>query len=114
CRPRAPLDQRRIGGRCCRDAARARRRGGRRLETRAARPRRRRRRGAVVHLRGGVHGARGTLRRYLGGVATSGLAIAFAELRIAFLAALFWWLGILVYGVITTLIVQRIVRDRLD
>lgn len=56
--------------------------------------------------------ARGTWE--LAGVATSGLAIAFAELRIVFLAALFWWLGILVYGVITTLIVQRIVRDRLD
>ena len=56
--------------------------------------------------------ARGTWE--LAGVATSGLAIAFAELRVVFLAALFWGLGILVYGVITTLIVQRIVRERLD
>lgn len=56
--------------------------------------------------------ARGTWE--LAGVATSGLAIAFAELRIVFLAVLFWWLGIAVYAVITTLVVQRIVRERLD
>ena len=56
--------------------------------------------------------ARGTWE--LAGVATSGLAIAFAELRIVFLAVLFWGLGILVYGVITTLVMQRIVRERLD
>ncbi len=48
----------------------------------------------------------------LASVATSGLAIVFADLRIVFLAMLFWAIAIGVYLLITGLIVWRAVHDR--
>jgi tellurite resistance protein TehA-like permease len=48
----------------------------------------------------------------LASVATSGLAIVFADLKIVFLAMLFWAMAIGVYLVMTGLIVWRAVHDR--
>jgi tellurite resistance protein TehA-like permease len=48
----------------------------------------------------------------LASVATSGLAIVMADLRIVFLAMLFWAIAIGVYLLMTGLIVWRAVRDR--
>ncbi len=50
----------------------------------------------------------------LASVASSGLAIVFAELDIVFLAVAFWVLALAVYLVMTTLIVLRAARERLD
>jgi tellurite resistance protein TehA-like permease len=47
----------------------------------------------------------------LASVATSGLAIVFADLRMVFLAVLFWAIAIGVYLVMTGLIIGRAVRD---
>jgi tellurite resistance protein TehA-like permease len=47
----------------------------------------------------------------LASVATSGLAIVFADLRIVFLAMLFWAIAIGVYLLMTALIVWRAVHD---
>lgn len=47
----------------------------------------------------------------LASVATSGLAIVMADLKIVFLAVLFWVIAIGVYLVITGLIVRRAVQD---
>jgi tellurite resistance protein TehA-like permease len=48
----------------------------------------------------------------LASVATSGLAIAMADLKIVFLAVLFWAVAIAVYLVMTGLIVWRAIHDR--
>jgi tellurite resistance protein TehA-like permease len=58
-------------------------------------------------LRDRAHGG-----RELASVATSGLAIVFADLKIVFLAMLFWAMAIGVYLVMTGLIVWRAVHDR--
>lgn len=47
----------------------------------------------------------------LASVATSGLAIVTADLKIVFLAVLFWAIAIGVYLVITGLIIWRVIRD---
>ncbi|BBZ02707.1 C4-dicarboxylate ABC transporter [Mycolicibacterium chitae] len=50
----------------------------------------------------------------LASVASSGLAIVFAELHLLFLAVLFWVVALAVYLGMTTLIVLRAGRERLD
>jgi tellurite resistance protein TehA-like permease len=59
-----------------------------------------------VDLRDRAHGG-----WELASVATSGLAIVFADLRIVFLAMLFWAIAIGVYLLMTALIVWRAVHD---
>lgn len=60
-------------------------------------------------LRARAHGA-----WELASVATSGMAIVCADLRILLMALLFWLLAIAVYAVMTSLIVWRTVHERLD
>jgi tellurite resistance protein TehA-like permease len=60
-------------------------------------------------LRDRAHGA-----WELASVATSGLAILSADLRIVVVALVFWMLALLVYGVMTGLILWRTVHERLD
>jgi tellurite resistance protein TehA-like permease len=60
-------------------------------------------------LRDRAHGA-----WELASVATSGVAIVAADLRILFMALLFWVLGIVVYGLMTGLVLWRALRERLD
>jgi tellurite resistance protein TehA-like permease len=60
-------------------------------------------------LRDRAHGA-----WELASVATSGLAIGFADLDVRWLAMAFWVLALAVYGVITILIGRRTVHERLD
>jgi hypothetical protein len=47
----------------------------------------------------------------LASVATSGLAIVCAELKILFLAVIFWLLALLAYGLVTGLVLWRSVHD---
>jgi hypothetical protein len=64
-----------------------------------------------VHIRGGLRDrAHGGWE--LASVATSGLAIVTADLKIVFLAVLFWAIAIGVYLLMTGLIVWRSIHDR--
>jgi tellurite resistance protein TehA-like permease len=62
-----------------------------------------------IGLRDRAHGA-----WELASVATSGVAIVAADLRILFVALLFWVLALLVYGVMTGLILWRALHERLN
>jgi tellurite resistance protein TehA-like permease len=62
-----------------------------------------------IGLRDRAHGA-----WELASVATSGIAIVAADLRIVFVALLFWALAIAVYGLMTGLILWRAFHERLD